>query len=140
MGTQGEIYNVLGLRMPAKVMREDELYSINGKTVKASDTLTCQTDLVNGIPTASVDLENPAFIVRLLGYKNNELRGRDFESEALVGYVVANESYEGRSKVVPSQQILDVLKPRLIEDIRKKLGYDAKASELELHLMFDWAQ
>ncbi|MDP4012558.1 MAG: hypothetical protein Q8R00_03050 [Candidatus Nanoarchaeia archaeon] len=140
MGTQGEIYNVLGLKLSAEVVEEDKLYRVNGKLISTVGEIPkFGADLVHGSVkgTADVDLENPLLGIWLMGYGGYN-KGRHFENEALVGYTVANESYINFAKKLPSFEILESLKPKLLEDIKTKLNFDAELNQLELYLLFDW--
>ena len=140
MGTQGEIYNILGLKLPAEKIEEDRLYRVNGLDVLV-DPEENQSGLFHGIPTISVDLDNPQLIIRLEGFVTDDfIRGMHFKDSALVGYVVANESYEGRSTELPSQDAINNLKPKLVRDLKERLNYDAREDQLGLYLVFDWVQ
>ncbi len=90
MGTQGEIYNVLGLKIPATKL-EDRLYDVCGKRV--SDwKFNGDADFKSEIKYSLLD--NPELSIRILGHSTSDwLMGRHFEGHALVGYAVANESY-----------------------------------------------
>ena len=138
MGTQGEIYTVLGLKLPAKIIEKDKLYEVNGKTVSADESNETLTDLINVIPTEPIDLTTPNLVVRILGHNNADwLKGRHFEGEALIGYVIANESYIDRATELPPHRSIEKLKPLLIKDIKKKFGYKARIDELKIYLLFD---
>ncbi len=137
MGTQGEIYNVLGLKIPATKL-DDRLYDVCGR--KVSDwKYTGEKDFESGINQP--DFENPKLSVRILGHDTSDyLMGRHFEGHALVGYAVANESYLNNATRLPSPEKIDGLKPILIQDIKLKLGFDAQIGDLEVFLVFDWLQ
>lgn len=139
MGTQGEVYNILGLKFPVETVKKDELYRVNGKTIAADVNQGPDVDLVNVIPTVAVDLENPNLIVRLLGY-DYEMKSHHFKDEALVGYVLANESYVANATALPPARKIDELRNRLVTDIHKKLGYKTQPNQLEIFLMFDFTQ
>ncbi len=141
MGTQGEIYNILGLKLPAEIVEKDKLYRVNGKTVAADECQEADADFVNVIPTVQVDLEHPNLVMRILGHNSaNWLKGEHFQGEALVGYVVANESYLAMATQLPHRNVIEGLKPRLVRDLKDQLGYEAKQEQLEIYLMFDWIQ
>jgi len=137
MGIQGEIYNVLGLKIPATKL-EDRLYDVCGKRV--SDwKFKGEKDFESGIEYPNLD--NPKFSIRILGHDvSDDLMGRHFEGHALVGYAVANESYESHATVLPPREKIEALKPRLVEEIKEKLGYDAQVGDLEVFLLFHWLQ
>ena len=80
-------------------------------------------------------------VMRILGHSSADwLKGRHFQGEALVGYVVANESYLDSATQLPQRGVIDGLKPRLVRDLKDQLGYEAKPEQLEVYLMFDWIQ
>jgi len=139
MGTQGEIYNLLGLKLPAETVEKDRLYRVNGKTVAADEDHTEGTDFVNVIPTVAVDLKNPNLVVRLLGY-DHVMKSHHFSGEALVGYVLANESYIASATPLPPNKKIDELRTKLVDDLRERLGYDTQPNQLEVFLMFDFKQ
>jgi hypothetical protein len=141
MGSQGEIYNILGLKLPAEIVEKDKIYLVNGKTIAADEDQETDTDFVNVIPTAPVDLKNPNLVTRILGHSYEDwLKGEHFRGQALVGYVVANEHYLDCATQLPQRDIIEGLRPRLIKDLKEKLDYDAKPDQLELYLMFDLIQ
>ncbi|MEK6905522.1 MAG: hypothetical protein AABX24_03920 [Nanoarchaeota archaeon] len=137
MGIQGEIYNVLGLKIPATRL-EDRLYDVCGKRV--SDwKFKGEKDFESCIKYP--DLDNPELSIRIMGHNaSDDLMGRHFERNALVGYAIANESYQDNATALPPQRKIDALKPRLVKEIKEKLGYDAQVGDLEIFLVFDWLQ
>ena len=139
MGCQGEIYNILGVELPARLIRKDKPYEVNGKKIAPDEDFDGEYDLMNVIPTKAVDLKNPELIVRILGH-NAEYGSGNFKGKALAGYVIANESYEDSAVRLPSMSIIESLKPRLIKDLREQFNYESKESDLEIFLMFDFSQ
>lgn len=138
MGVQGEIYNILGLELPAECVEKDRIYRVNGKTVNTDPMSDSKTDFEEGVPTEGINLKKPSLVIRLLGYTDFlDMKGDGFEGKALVGYALANESYLARATELPKQEEIERLKPRLIKDISAKLGYTAKESDLKIYLLFD---
>jgi hypothetical protein len=145
MGTQGEIYNVLGVVLPAKEIQQDLLYEVAGKTVGTSE-YSGAADFEEGLmrnPLASNGIQHPdaipEFSIRVLGY-DDKTKGFHFEGDALVGYPIVNQSYVARVTQLPPFAAIENLKPRLVEDIRSKLGVEVERSRLELYLLMDFMQ
>ena len=146
MGTQGEIHNVLGIITPAELVVRDRLYSVNGRTVSTGNYEE-PADFTEGDWLGSVNESIPCLRIRILGHTQS--RGsRHFDSEsfkgnkgnALVGYVIANESYWAHATKLPSQSKIDLMIPGLVINIKDRLGLDVKESDLELYLVYDWDQ
>jgi hypothetical protein len=146
MGTQGEIHNVLGIITPAILVERDRLYSVNGRTVSTSN-YEGRADFIEGDLLGSVEKDNLVLRVRILGHTqgmgSRHFSEGDFEGtkgNALIGYVVANEHYlASATKLLPQTEI-DAMKPRLVRDIKDRLGLDVKERDLELYLVYDWDQ
>ncbi|GEM_PF-3317590 len=146
MGTQGEIHNVLGITTPAELVEKDKLYRVNGRTVAADRDLEGSADFDEGSWLGGADLERPELKIRILGHTQG-MGSRHFgenlgdeTGQALVGYVIANESYLAHATKLPSPSQIDTLRPRLVEDIKERLGLQIKPSDLELYLVYDWDQ
>lgn len=143
MGCQGEICNVLGLKLPASELKKDKLYSVNGKTVATVEEYRGRADFFHGtnaqLGGLDVDLKDPFFNVWLLGY-GGDLKGRHFQREALVGYTIADECYIHRATALPSFEVINKLKSRLVKDLKKRLDLDVELSRLEVFLLFDYMQ
>ena len=146
MGTQGEIYNVLGIKVPAKVIKKDKTYKVLEKIVAGDDEVGDKADFIQGIPTQEINLESPELVVRILGH-DLEMKGHHFGTalgdrigEALIGYPIANESYIARATELPTTHIIEGLKPRLIQDIKKQFEYSVKETDLKLYLVYDFRQ
>lgn len=141
MGVQGEIYNILGLCLPAVAVVENKLYKVNGRTVCTDDTFKGKAEFEHGVPTIPLDLANPTLVIRLNGYiHDDEVRGANFDENALVGYVIANTGYEGSWATLPPASTIDALVPRLMAEINGKFGYLAKPEEIKVSLLFDRVQ
>jgi adenylate cyclase class IV len=139
MGTSGEIYNVLGVEVPAKVVKKDEVYQINGKTVAANEDIADATDFVNVIPTQDIDLRDPTLVVRILGHsKTDLLKGRHFKGKAIVGYPIANESYIDKATRLPEEDQIEALKPRLKAELKERLDLEVELDQIGTYLVFDW--
>lgn len=177
MGTQGEIFVVYGVELPAKVVYEAS-YEENPVIYQVGESYFCDDeDFLNG---AEGVLENLAFDgvqhagIQSSGYgaldpNNQKLSVRpnghsgefggnmgarhfvernDFTSEshvggqgkALVGYAVSNASYMNRYESVAPMDKIKEVGPKLIAEIKEKLGVDVEESQLGLHLVFDWLQ
>ncbi len=146
MGTQGEIHNVLGITVPAKLVEKDKLYRVNGKTVATHEDYEESADFSDGSWLGEANLERPELKVRILGHTHG-MGSRHFgenlgdeTGQALVGYVVANESYYAHATKLPLNDQIDTLRPRLVEAIKERLGLQIKPSDLELYLVYDWDQ
>lgn len=153
MGTQGEIYVVLGKIFP--VIRADTdpspqddpaklLYGLNGKTISITqDRSKEEYDFLNGFHDTPyhADITSPILGVNVLKV-DAELGDRNLDStpEALVGYGIANESYAGHAKALPPMEQIIALRPRLAEDMRAQFGLEVPLNELELHLLYEWSQ
>lgn len=152
MGCQGEIYNVYGIVVDAEFHCRGQgnsagwdnpvVYKVNGKLVSpdedgAEELLESRNEVLDHhalIPTRGVDLENPELVTRIIGH-DREMGSRHFKKKALIGYVVANESYiNGVSEVAEGYEKLST---RLIKDIKEDYGIAVKKKDLKLHLVFD---
>lgn len=135
MGRQGEIYNVLGLILPAKVVKENRLYEVSGRTVSTDEDEPA--DFNFGGLIGNRGIENPILSIRILGFNHSYYKGRYFKGEALVGYAIANEGYLDNATELPPPEEIERLKPRLAEDINRRLGRSTAPDELKLYLVFD---
>lgn len=125
MGCQGEIYNIYGIIVPASLEDEETgTYKINGHTIEANLTV-------------DLDLKNPKLAIRVLGHDMN-LGSRHFKGKALVGYIVANESYLNSASPLPEMSIIKSFRLNLHRDIDKKLGLKVDPEEFKLYLLFDY--
>jgi hypothetical protein len=93
--------------------------------------------------------------VRILGHSGEyggNMGARHFHKEvgnkssigkrgkALVGYAVSNASYMNGAEPVAPMDDIKAAAPKLIAEIKEKLGLDVDESQLGLHLVFDWLQ
>lgn len=140
MGCQGEIYNVLGVEVPAKIHRkkgENVWYNINGFVV--GDDYEDDYDFYNGIPTncyGASDFKKLELVTRVIGH-SSWMGDRHFEDKALVGVVVCNEAYIDRAAELPPMDQIEAVKPRVVKLINEKLSLDIKEEDLKLFLVFD---
>ena len=146
MGTQGEIYNMLGIKVVARVIRKDKTYKVLEKIVAGDDDVEDKHDFFEGIPTQAINLESPELVVRIIGH-DFKMKGHHFGSalggitgEALIGYPIANQSYIASATELPPSHIIEGLKPCLVNDIKKQWGYSVKENKLKLYLVYDFAQ
>lgn len=154
MGAQGEIYAVLGKRFqvervnPTLSLDEEPtelFYNLNGKIIAITEGhRKDEYNFLDGFfdtPYRDIDLDKIKLGVKVLR-DVAELGDRNFGSpiEALVGYGVANESYAGLAKALPSIDQLISLKSRLAKDIKLEFNIDVKESDLELHLLYEFSQ
>ncbi len=150
MGTQGEIYVVLGKRFlvkrvdPNPEISEDPsklLYNLNDRIISISeDRPECHfLDGFTGI--RPLNLKDPILGVKVLGV-DHEYGDRNFNRPlvALVGYAVANESYSAHATVIPSIEEILPLRSRLVNDIEKQIGLTIPLTDLHLHLLFEFVQ
>lgn len=146
MGTQGEIFNVLGIVVPAEEIERGLLYRVNGKLVSTSEDIDRKSvDFFDGFCGAKqpYNFNNPELRIKVLGvdeYEQRRVYGGCFKGEALVGYGIANESYQANATVVPDFSVLESLKPKLVDDIKSKLGVEVTQSRLEVYLLFEFTQ
>ena len=142
MGCQGEIYNVLGIKVPAKkekkeVGHNEVIYSINRITCGSEDD---DVDLYNGISTnfyGAADLKKKLRLVtRILGH-NDWMADRHFDGEALVGVAISNECYIDNASELPPQADIDAIKPSVVKLIKKELNLDIEESDLKMFIIFD---
>ena len=132
---------MLGLKVTAQVVEEGKQYSVHGKTVSTDVSTQDTADFVNGIGTLHPDIEDPTLMVRILGHNDHkEVKGRHFEGEALVGYLIANESYIDQATSLPSLERIAQLTPRLLKDLKEKLNLTVNPEQVGLYLLFDWLQ
>lgn len=152
MGCQGEIYNVYGIVVDAKFHCRGQggsagwdnpvVYEINGKLVSPDDDeaeklLESRNEVLDQyafIPTCGAALEDPKLITRIIGH-DRDMGSRHFKGKALIGYVVANESYLNGVTEVPKDY--EKLSRKLIKDIKEDYGIAVKKEDLRLHLVFD---
>lgn len=142
MGCQGEIYNVYGITVPAKIHEikgpsdwdDPIIYDINGRLVASGDAMGVA--FWAGIPTSAVDLANPKLAIRILGHTLDQ-GSRHFTGEALLGYVVANESYLGRATPLPTGAEIVALAPKLISKLSEAFGLEIGNKDLKMFLIFD---
>lgn len=154
MGCQGEIYCVLGKRFPVtRVNKLEELdrgdpqellYRLNGRVISISeDRPKEEYQFLDGFAGFEIpkDLSGSVLGVKVLGV-DHEIGDNTFGRpiEALVGYALANESYATHASPLPPMSEIAKLKPRLLEDIRSHLGLEVSLNELELHLLYEFAQ
>lgn len=134
MGCQGEIYNIYGVIVDSKIEKHHQansvVYSVNGHTV-CSDRNEI-SEFYGGIPS----IDKKELCIRILGH-SSWMGSLHFNGKALVGYVVANESYIDGSTVLPAMESIEALRPKLLKDIHKKLGLTVNKEDVKLHLLFD---
>ncbi|MBX4196163.1 hypothetical protein KW805_01075 [Candidatus Pacearchaeota archaeon] len=152
MGTQGEIYVVLGKRFPIeridsnpKIDKEPIhlLYRLNNKIITIREDNPNKYQFLDGFMAMSnsINLDSPILGVKVLGVDSElgELNaGKPLE--ALVGYAVANESYVTNAKALPPMNILSSLKSKLASDITSQIGLAVPLEDLELHLLYEFSQ
>jgi len=141
MGCQGEIYNVYGIVVPAKVKSRKGtssgwdrpvVYEINGKLVSHEEVENI--DFQAGL---YFDLDNPKLGVRILGHDSFDMGSRHFKNQALLGYVVANECYLNSAAALPEISKIESWKPKLVEEIKKSFEIDVNEKDIKLFLLFD---
>ena len=163
MGTQGEMYVVYGVTVPAEVLWEkghDQnpvIYKVGNKAYCDDDEVVDGDEFIldklayEGMKHAGVgvkgygelDLDEQELCVRVLGHSGKhggDMGSRHFESKALVGYPVCNAAYWNSAEPCPPMDKIKAIGPRLIADIKETLGLEIQESELRLHLLFDWLQ
>jgi hypothetical protein len=148
MGCQGEIYVIYGVEVDAKLERQvkrDEnpvLYSINGHMLYDDNMgdFAEDAELYNGVQGpgyGAADLTKKLELTtRVLGH-SSWMGSRHFDGKALVGYGVGNECYMDSSSPLPPMDDIKALAPKLVAEIKKKLGLDINPDQLRLHLLFD---
>lgn len=146
MGCQGEIYNVYGIVTPAKIFKKNKpgregwdqpvIYEINGKKVSHDETNE-KIDFHAGIPTAGVNLDKPELICKVLGHDTYDMGSRHFKEEALIGYVVANESYINSATELPELSDIKSLQTSLIKEINEIFGIKVDKKAVKLFIVFD---
>jgi hypothetical protein len=157
MGCQGEIYNVYGVQLEAKVLWEkgkDQnpvIYGINGKgftedvdEIGVLDKLAFEVQEAHlyGDVYGAADLgKKQKLSIRFMGHNSESgmnMGSRHFNGKALVGFTVCNESYTDKASALPPLGQIMELGPRLIEAIKEELDVEVKESDLGLHLLFDF--
>lgn len=145
MGTQGEIFNVLGVIFSADEVKQGLLYSVHGKIVSTSEDFSPEdhVDFFDGFTGAEqpYDFKHPELRIKILNVNEfeKERKIKCFDGRALVGYALANESYAAHAKSVPMYEV-NKLKPKLVQDITLKLGFAVKESDLGVFLLFEFSQ
>lgn len=136
MGTQGEIYSVLGLKLPAKEVSKKGIYDVGGKRVAIDDMVDEPHDFVHGINYEKGRAELSFY---LLGFDSSFGMGpRHFQNEALVGYAIANESYMNSATKLPDLEKIESLREKLAMDLYQKLDMYVELNDLGLYLLFDF--
>lgn len=156
MGSQGEIFNILGIEIDTECFVDGKkidagpdiwsndgedngdlaLYKINGHTI-ASCMYKEDTEFDLSIPcNAYGPAKEPQFGITILGH-SYDMGSRHFHGKALVGYPVANEVYLNSAVKVTSVSTMEAWKPRLVQEIYEKLGLTITEQDVELHLLFD---
>jgi len=150
MGCQGEIYNIYGITIPAKIHQKSKksnegwdtpvIYKIDpdglGKLVSHDEGVDEYVDYHAGV-NGDLMVEGNPLVVRVLGH-DHDMGSRHFKQEALVGYVVANESYVNGATALPDLTKIKALAPRLIAELKEKYGLTVAKDELKLFLLFDY--
>lgn len=153
MGTQGEIYNIYGIVHPAEIHsrngKDDRghdspvVYAVNGKLV-SHDEEAEDIDIEAGVfdNLHSSKRGSPELSVRILGHDTGEMAmgSRHFDGKALIGYVVGNESYTSKASPLLPLKDIQALAPKLVKDIKATFGIEARESDLQLFLLYDWQQ
>jgi len=132
MGCQGEIYAIYGIIVKAEIEQEDGenpvIYSVNGHTL--CDDYE-DAEFYNGIPDeyyGTSDLSKLKLVSTILGQEG---------SDALIGYVVCNESYLACASPLPPTKSIENQGSKLISEIKEKFGLVIGIKDLGLHLLFD---
>lgn len=111
-------------------------------------------EFFNGVPTnfyGAADLSKVELTFVVLAhsseYGHGNMGARHFAEgfgrkvgavgKALVGFPVCNESYINHASPCPPMDDIKALAPKLIAEIKEKLGLDVSPSDLRLHLHFD---
>jgi hypothetical protein len=111
-------------------------------------------EFYNGVPTeyyGASDMPKTKLVMRVLGhsgeYGNGDMGARHFSDglgkkvgctgSALIGYVAGCESYWNSASEIADISQIHAQAPRLIAEIKEKLGLDIDESQLGLHLLFD---
>lgn len=141
MGSQGSIYNVLGVVTDATEVDPHKLFTINGKTVATGEEYYDKTDFDHGIIARDIkDIiadQRAKLDIRILGF--TESRGsRHFKGKALVGYAIAGEYYWGSATELPSNETIDALRQQLVTEIKAQLDLDVTAEQIGVHLLYDF--
>lgn len=152
MGTQGEIYLVLGKRFQVERVNPDEelddkpqelLYQLNGNIISISeDRPSSEYNFLDGFIHTKVDITRPQLGVKVIGV-DHEYGDRDSNvpiREALVGYALANESYSANASPAPPLDKVLALREKVAADITKKLGLQSNAKDMGLHLLYEFSQ
>lgn len=138
MGTQGEIYNILGIKVPVEELDDSALYKVGNKTVWVDAKYYGKADIEDGFGAKS-NIIKPELHVKILGV-DHELGKLSEDIEALMGYAIANESYIAKATALPKQEEIEKLKPQLVKDIKARFGLNIKLSDLEIFLLYEFAQ
>ncbi len=152
MGTQAEIYAVLGKRFPVERVDPNPQidrdptklsYRLHDKKISIMDDLREEYDFLDGFMSTShpLNLIQPTLGVKVLNV-DHESGDRNLgrNVEALVGYAVAHEIYATSATALPSMDTLLSLRPRLAQDIKSQFGLEVPLQELELHLLYEFSQ
>ena len=108
----------------------------------------------SGIPTSgygAADMDKAKLCMTVLGhsgeYGSGDMGARHFaegfgskvgsSGEALIGFVVCNESYITHAQACPPVDEISATGPRLLHEIQEKLGLTAALTDLRLYLYFD---
>lgn len=161
MGCQGEVYVVYGVKVDGKCEWEAAaeenpvVYSVNGHMLcddaegAKDEGFEHEIEFYNGVPTSgygAADMNKAKLTLRVLGHSDwmgarhaTEGFGKSVgkKCNVLVGYVVGNECYIDSASELPKGD--DILRqvPRLLTEIKEKLGLDIKPAQLGAYLLFD---
>jgi hypothetical protein len=138
MGTQGEIYNILGVKVPVKEKDKGALYEVGNKTVWVDSKYYGKADIEDGFGGLA-DITKPKLNVKIL-HVDHEFGIVGTNIEALIGYAIANESYIAHAKVLPNDNVIKKLKPKVVADIKSTFGLEVKLDNIKLYLLYEFAQ
>jgi len=133
MGSQGHVSNIMGIITSAKLTDKENVYTVNGKTVGMDGQRGAEFE--GGV--MSVDMNSPNLSIRILGHTTS-MGSRHFEKKALVGYAFASEYYWANATELPSQEIIDGLKPLLVNELKEKLSLEVTVEQLKNYLLYNY--
>lgn len=147
MGSQGEVYNILGVKVPVTFKEEPAKteygnykqnsecsFNLNGFTIGWGDDAdySCWMNFSYGKADLSKEL---SLVTPILGYcPEYGLIGEG--DEAVVGIVLAAEIYAGGEQELPSFKEIETVKPRVVQLIKEKLKIDTTEEDLQLYLFW----
>ena len=143
MGCQGEIYNVLGIKLSEDQFEwhekeEGDVFEVNGVSI---GRITSDVDIWEGmkscynVPDLSQDLELSVSITD--GQYCREFFDAYGDPSVLIGIVLAHEIYSFKESELPPIEDIEKCKPRVCELINNTFKLGLRPEELKIYLYWE---